>query len=194
MATMVVNVHHTSQFQVYVGRGSRWGNPFRIGDHGTRLEVLKKYEEYIRSKPELMNSLHELKDKVLGCSCDPQPCHAHILARLADTEYVVCPKFQSMINDVSAKLDYKSVDQSEDSEYTRIIDKLKTNPDINKDLIKLNEELRLCMSHCKTQICRDDLLGRLSSMSCCSCEIMNSCDYSFDWYNVDNDCLTLKDK
>lgn len=29
---------------VYIGRGSKWGNPFVIGRHGTRAEVIAKYE------------------------------------------------------------------------------------------------------------------------------------------------------
>jgi Domain of unknown function (DUF4326) len=30
-----------------------------------------------------MDSLHALKGKILGCWCDPQACHGHILAYLA---------------------------------------------------------------------------------------------------------------
>lgn len=29
---------------VYIGRGSKWGNPFRIGRDGDRAAVIAKYE------------------------------------------------------------------------------------------------------------------------------------------------------
>lgn len=42
MKTTVVNRHKAS-YDVYVGRGTKWGNPFEIGKDGTRLEVIEKY-------------------------------------------------------------------------------------------------------------------------------------------------------
>lgn len=41
--TTVVNKHtHTSTpNNVYIGRGSKWGNPFRIGPHGNRDDVVR---------------------------------------------------------------------------------------------------------------------------------------------------------
>ena len=32
---------------VYIGRGSPFGNPFIIGKHGTREEVIEMYRDYI---------------------------------------------------------------------------------------------------------------------------------------------------
>ena len=29
---------------IYIGRGSKWGNPFRIGPDGDRATVISKYE------------------------------------------------------------------------------------------------------------------------------------------------------
>lgn len=89
--TTVVHVNK-SKFDVYIGRAngdlpqSKWANPFVIGKDGTRDEVIAKYEEYLKGKPELMAALPELKDKVLGCWCHPQKCHGHVLARLIDGE------------------------------------------------------------------------------------------------------------
>lgn len=71
-------------FDVYIGRPSIWGNPFRIGPDGNRAEVIAKYEAWIKTQPELMARLGELKGKVLGCYCHPLPCHGDVLARLAD--------------------------------------------------------------------------------------------------------------
>ncbi len=52
-------------FDVYIGRPSKWGNPFNIGRDGTREEVIAKYEKHLKSSG-LMDSIHELKGKVLG--------------------------------------------------------------------------------------------------------------------------------
>ena len=39
---VIVNKHHGMQGE-YIGRGSPLGNPFVIGVHGTRKEVIDKY-------------------------------------------------------------------------------------------------------------------------------------------------------
>jgi Domain of unknown function (DUF4326) len=70
-------------YDVYIGRPSKWGNPFEIGRDGTREEVILKYEIWLHSKPELLAALPELKDKVLGCWCAPKACHGDVLASLA---------------------------------------------------------------------------------------------------------------
>lgn len=70
-------------FDVYIGRGRGiWGNPFVIGPHGDRDEVIKKYEEWIRTQPDMIRRLPELKNKVLGCWCFPQHCHGEVLLKL----------------------------------------------------------------------------------------------------------------
>jgi len=72
------------KFDVYIGRGSKWGNPFVIGKDGTREEVIAKYELYLMDNARLLADLHELKNKTLGCWCSPQACHGDILERLAN--------------------------------------------------------------------------------------------------------------
>ena len=67
---------------VYIGRPSKWGNPFVIGKDGTRKEVIQKYRDWIVKQPELMNSLGELSGKVLGCWCEGLPCHGDVLVEL----------------------------------------------------------------------------------------------------------------
>jgi len=73
-------------YDVYIGRPSKWGNPFKSGRDGTLEEVLEKYEQYIMNRPDLLAALHELKGRTLGCWCKPKPCHGDILARLAEEE------------------------------------------------------------------------------------------------------------
>ena len=90
--TRVVNLNK-EPYDIYIGRGkdSKWGNPYiHIKDKttlaefivDTREEAIAKYREYILSKPELLNSLHELEGKILGCFCKPQSCHGDILLEL----------------------------------------------------------------------------------------------------------------
>jgi hypothetical protein len=69
-------------YDVYIGRGSKWGNPFVIDIHGTRAEVIAMYDEWIRTQPQLMAALPELKGKVLGCYCAPKRCHGEVLIEL----------------------------------------------------------------------------------------------------------------
>jgi len=69
------------KYDIYIGRGSKWGNPYRIGQDGTRAEVIEKYEEYLKHNFNLLNALDELKDKVLGCWCKPKDCHGDILIK-----------------------------------------------------------------------------------------------------------------
>jgi hypothetical protein len=73
-------------YQVYIGRPSKWGNPFQTGKDGTREEVIKKYKAWILEQLDLLKAIvPELKGKILGCWCHPKPCHGDILAMLADT-------------------------------------------------------------------------------------------------------------
>lgn len=81
MKTTVVHCKR-KPFDVYIGRPSKWGNPFVVGSGTTRSEAVRKYEAWIREKPELMAALPELRGKVLGCWCAPRLCHGHVLAKL----------------------------------------------------------------------------------------------------------------
>jgi len=79
------------EFDVYVGRGSKWGNPYShkggtLAEEavGSRAEAIKKYEEYLLSNKDLMRDLPELKGKVLGCWCKPKSCHGDILIKYAN--------------------------------------------------------------------------------------------------------------
>ena len=69
---------------VYIGRPSKWGNPFVIGKDGTREDVIRQYEEYVMSMPSLLEALHELRGKDLVCWCSPYCCHGDVLIRLAN--------------------------------------------------------------------------------------------------------------
>jgi len=71
---------------IYMGgwklKESIWANPFKVTDDQTNEIVCKKYEEYIRNKPELLEKLHTLIGKKLACWCYPKPCHTQVLIKL----------------------------------------------------------------------------------------------------------------
>ena len=69
---------------VYIGRGSKWGNPFRIGADGDRAAVITKHEAWLRDQHELLRLLDELRGCDLVCFCAPRPCHGDLLLRLAN--------------------------------------------------------------------------------------------------------------
>jgi len=84
MKTTIVNIRDES-YDIYIGRGSVWGNPFVIGKDGTREEVIEKYRKYISGKYNLMHhGLSFLKGKRLGCYCKPLACHGDVLVELIE--------------------------------------------------------------------------------------------------------------
>lgn len=82
----VLNKHRAGRQAdaVYIGRGSKWGNPFVIGRDGDRATVIAKYERYLRSRHDLLRALDELRGKDLMCYCAPHACHGDLLLRLAN--------------------------------------------------------------------------------------------------------------
>ena len=79
--TRVVNRRH-EPYDVYIGRPSVWGNPYKIGRDGSREEVIAKYREYIIGQIEGGLSLEPLRGKVMGCYCKPDACHGDVLMEL----------------------------------------------------------------------------------------------------------------
>jgi hypothetical protein len=84
----VLNAKHVGKTpvtdRVYVGRPSKWGNPFVIGRDGTRDEVIAKYRAWLVRQSSLMAALGELRGKHLVCWCPPERCHADVLIELAN--------------------------------------------------------------------------------------------------------------
>jgi len=80
------------KYDIYIGRPSKWGNPYSYKSEGTlaeyvvqtREEAILAYREWI-TKGEgqhLMLDLEELKGKTLGCWCSPKACHGDVLIEL----------------------------------------------------------------------------------------------------------------
>ncbi|KMP65187.1 hypothetical protein TU57_10600 [Bacillus cereus] len=85
--TTVVNKYHKLPYDVYIGRGSKWGNPFSHLPNTQAIfkeEAIEMYRKWIMYKPNLLAELHELKGKTLGCFCKPKSCHGDVLIELID--------------------------------------------------------------------------------------------------------------
>lgn len=66
-------------------RFSDWGNPFEMDKDGTRDEVCDYFaDHYLPFKRSLLNQLHKLKGKALGCWCAPLRCHCDTLKYMCD--------------------------------------------------------------------------------------------------------------
>ena len=97
MKTQVINIRDRNRFVgekgetvqfVFIGRPSKWGNPFRLpvkANNATRQVVIDKYRDYLKEHPNLIGLARtELRGKVLVCYCSPKPCHGDILAEIAE--------------------------------------------------------------------------------------------------------------
>jgi hypothetical protein len=76
----VVNIRH-QPCDLYIGRPSKLGNPFRVGDHG-RAAAVEKYREYLLGRPDLLEIVKTLGGKRLGCYCAPLPCHGDVIVQV----------------------------------------------------------------------------------------------------------------
>lgn len=74
---------------VYIGRPSKWQNPFPMTPSMTRDQVCDAFDAYLQQRPELMQAAkQELKGKNLICFCTPHRCHGDALVRLANGSFV----------------------------------------------------------------------------------------------------------
>ncbi|HEY2202995.1 MAG TPA: DUF4326 domain-containing protein [Pseudonocardia sp.] len=76
---------------VYVGRPTRWGNPWRIGparggEGLSRAAAMQRYRAYLDEHPDLAEAARrELAGHDLVCWCPlDEPCHADELLRVAN--------------------------------------------------------------------------------------------------------------
>jgi hypothetical protein len=85
----VVNKYR-EPYDVYIGRGSVWGNPFAINDAAgdTRDVVIEKYRAHlfnlVKNGEVTLEQLRELDGKTLGCFCKPKPCHGDIIVKAVE--------------------------------------------------------------------------------------------------------------
>lgn len=80
---------------VYVGRPTKWGNPFKVGQvnpYGTvTADKRHAWHIYLGFAPQneqlIAAARFELRGKDLACWCPlSEPCHADVLLKLANTQ------------------------------------------------------------------------------------------------------------
>ena len=82
MVTELLNIRH-GKADVYIGRGSPFGNPYVLGVDGDRNEVIRLYRIYFYDKimrdSKFRLDVEALRGKKLGCHCHPMPCHGDVI-------------------------------------------------------------------------------------------------------------------
>lgn len=69
---------------VYIGRPSKWENPFTISKQQSRERCIELFRWYLRGRPDLQEAARrELAGRDLVCWCAPAACHGDVLARVA---------------------------------------------------------------------------------------------------------------
>lgn len=72
---------------VYIGRGTKWGNPSEVGSKRTKAQALQDFRDYLAKNPWLVaQAKAELRGKDLLCSCAPADCHGDILLEIANAD------------------------------------------------------------------------------------------------------------
>lgn len=89
--TKVVNKRETADYDVYIGRGTPWGNPFAISydDGPDRDDVIEKYREFFNEKitkdETFKRGILGMRGLRLACFCKPSPCHGDVIADYLNT-------------------------------------------------------------------------------------------------------------
>lgn len=114
------------KFDVYIGRGSKWGNTYShiknattlaLYEADTREDAISYFERDLIEKPKLIEAAqNELRGKILGCYCAPEACHGEVLVKYANTKTLYRP--------VGSK-EYKLI---EDSNFTKFPPRLPEQP------------------------------------------------------------------
>ena len=72
---------------VYVGRPTKWGNPYTVSESMSPDEAVRQYRNYLinRNQSLIGEAQRELKGKDLACWCPlTSPCHADVLLHIAN--------------------------------------------------------------------------------------------------------------
>lgn len=94
MTTRVVN-KYKEEYDEYIGRGSKWGNPFSHLDGtkatykvNSRDDAVKQYAKHLwkqmKSGEVTKEDLLSLDGKRLGCFCKPKACHGDVIVKAID--------------------------------------------------------------------------------------------------------------
>ena len=82
-------------YDIYIGRPSVFGNPWRGSSCGGRRQAISNYRAWLvgekfttfrqAQRNAILKRMPSLRGQVLGCYCAPLPCHGNILVDLANT-------------------------------------------------------------------------------------------------------------
>lgn len=89
--TIVVNKDRGDAYDVYIGRGTIWGNPYQMGADGDRDEVIRKFaydfnRGFLKASENLDHNLSTLRGKRIACHCKPAACHGDIIAEFLNSQ------------------------------------------------------------------------------------------------------------
>lgn len=90
--TRVINIKKSDcQDYVYIGRGSKWGNPHshltgELDRDGAIAAFKYDFERNLFLNVDMKADIGEIRGKVLGCSCKPLDCHGDVLAAEANSK------------------------------------------------------------------------------------------------------------
>ena len=81
-------VHIKQPHDVYIGRPSIFGNPFKLKRGVPRSEAIERYREWFMERVEtdsaFATAVHGLRGQRLACWCSPKPCHGDVIAAWLD--------------------------------------------------------------------------------------------------------------
>ena len=150
---MVLNKHKDviKPDDVYIGRGSVWGNPFVIGTDGDRDEVVEKYRTYLREQISngsvKLSDLRQLRGKNLVCFCAPLKCHGDVLKKASVWAEAELAKQRLVFEDMSELNEFLELAAKEERERIATLldaerDEYGTNSDVSYALKRIAESLR----------------------------------------------------
>ncbi|CAH7381009.1 conserved hypothetical protein [Vibrio chagasii] len=83
------NLKRGENFDLYIGRGTIFGNPYSRADGFSKSECIHNHKYDFEFN--LLHKVHEIKSKLdtltvekLGCHCSPSPCHGDTYIRYAN--------------------------------------------------------------------------------------------------------------
>lgn len=127
--------------RVFVYKGSKWANPYKVKGDMTLKHSLELYRKHLDDKG-LIKDIAELKGKNLGCFCaNDQPCHAKILAQLANSSRDISDIKEAVVENVPEETKTMSYDISDMENNPRNIytpeEILKKRQEVHIRIIKL---------------------------------------------------------
>lgn len=89
--TKVSNKDLGDRYDIYIGRGTLWGNPYQMGKEGTRDEVIAKFaydfeRRFLKLPDQFDVNIEKLRGKTLGCHCKPAACHGDVIASYLNSQ------------------------------------------------------------------------------------------------------------